>query len=788
MRTYIYQSRVLRRRLRAARSPLPHLALWGGLRRFLTGSILIFSAGLATGNAEIIEDIQVQFAEEGLLAEEVVLANMEAAVGQAFDEGVLDKDLKRLYASGLVEKVEFLREPLRGGLRLIVVVQARAKLREILFIGNSAVSSKKLRGRILLEPNQSWDDRALEEARLEILELYAKAGFPSAGVTHSIGPAEGGYSRITFSIDEGQRAVLGRISIEGNRVFTDRQILEKMKLRERRLLKLFGKVASIDNQVLEDDLLAIEKLYRDAGYLDARITEVERRTGTASGPITLVLTIAEGVRPTVAELSVSGIEAVSPETILTKLQMQEGMPYSGKAVGEDVEFLREFYGRKGYPDLHVRPFLSSAGEGSIKLEYSVYEGATFSVGEIRITGNEETQDRVIRRELAILPGETFNTALVEASASRVRQLPNFSRVEMTPTSSSEEGYKDIHVAVTEQPTGEVAVGAGFSSIDNVVGFLRIQQSNFDLAGWPGFTGAGQKFRLNLQAGAERRDLELDFIEPWLFGKDLTLATGAYYHDILYNSDVYEERHLGGQASLRRKLGEHRSVAAGYKLDFGKVHNIDPAASDDVKALEGDFTDSMLFAEYMLTTVDSFKFPRRGHRLSLRGELSGLGGDVETYAFEIRAAKYYHLPLDTVFHLEGAFRTIDSYGGGGIPIYKREFLGGANDLRGYDYRGVGPKDEDGEPLGALSSLSGTAEISTPLPGKLGGRVRVATFLDAGTVSDRAWGVDDFYGDVGVGLRLFIIGDTPIRLDYAIPLKTDRFNDSGGRFNLQMRYEF
>jgi outer membrane protein insertion porin family len=561
-----------------------------------------------------------------------------------------------------------------------------------------------------------------------------------------------------------------------------------MKLRERKLLKLFGKSGRIDNQVLEGDVLAIEGFYRDSGYPDARVTGIERIETGDPDHIDLVLTISEGILQTVSSVSVSGTDAVSRETILSKLQMRAGMVYSAKAVREDVAFLRSYYGRKGYTGLHVRPLLEGAGPGELEVEYSIYEGASFAVGEIRITGNEETEDRVIRRELAILPGEIFNTALVEASAARLRQLPNFSRVEIAPSASSEGGYKDIHVSLVEQQTGEIAFGAGFSSIENIVGFLRITQSNFDLSGWPSFTGAGQKFRLNLQAGAERRDLELDFIEPWLFGKQLELSTGIYYHDILYNSDVYEERHIGGQASLRQKLGEDHWITGGYRLDLGKVHNIDPQASDQIAAAAGDFTDSMLFAEYNITTVDSYKFPRRGHRFKLRGELSGLGGDVETYAFEMRGAKYYHLPLDTVFHLEGAYRTIDSYGGGGIPTYKREYLGGATDLRGYDYRGVGPKDENREPLGGLGSLSVTAELSTPLPGKLGEKVRLATFFDAGTVSDSAWGFGDVYGDVGVGLRLFIIGDTPIRLDYAIPLKTDRFNSPDGRFNLQLRYEF
>jgi len=765
---------------------LPHRARSLRALTLLAAAITFGIASLA--GAQVIKDIDVQYVGGARVAEGAILANMQTAVGDTLDESILDEDLKRLYESELVENVNFLQEPYQGGMRLIVQVEARAKFREILFIGNSAISTQKLRGKILLAPNEAWDDLAIQEAREDILKMYAKKGYSSVDVTYSIDSVEDGFSRITFSIDEGDRAILDAIGFEGNTVFTDKELGALMKVKEWKLLRIFGKKAKIDNQILEDDVLAIENHYRDAGYVNARVTDTERRPTGKGDHVDLILTISEGEQHSVAGISVSGTDAVSGDMITTKLQLQPGMVYSAKAVREDVQFLREYYGRKGYADLNVIPQLTSAGENLLNIDYSVFEGVPSTVGEIRIIGNEKTQDRVIRRELAILPGEPFNTSLLEASAARLRQLPNFSQVDITPTASAENGYKDVTISVVEKPTGSVNFGAGFSSIDNLVGFVDVIQTNFDIKGWPKFTGAGQKFRLSLKYGTERRDFAIDFTEPWLFDKKLSLSVGGYYRDIYYNSDYYDERHAGTEISLRKPFGEFSYGKLGYRLDFAKIHNIDSDASEEIKEEEGDYTDSMLFVEYTIDTRDSFTLPREGHKLSFGAEFSGIGGDVETYAFEIGGAQYYTGPLDTIFSIEGIFRTIDSYGDQDVPIFKREFLGGARNLRGYDYRDAGPKDENGEPLGGRTSAYFTAEVSTPIPGSLGDKVRVATFYDVGAVSTSAWDFGDVWSDVGIGLRLFILPGAPIRLDYGYPLQTDEYTGSSGQFNFQMGWNF
>jgi outer membrane protein insertion porin family len=294
--------------------------------------------------------------------------------------------------------------------------------------------------------------------------------------------------------------------------------------------------------------------------------------------------------------------------------------------------------------------------------------------------------------------------------------------------------------------------------------------------------------MSIKYGTRRRDIALDWTEPWLFDRKLAVSTGVFYRDIFFNSDLYDERHAGGEVSLRKPLSENSYGKVGYRLDFAKIHNIDDDASDLIRAEEGDYVDSQLFAEWTLDTRDSFTLPRKGHKFSIGTEL-GVGGDVETYAFEIGGAQYYTGPLDTIFSLEGIFRTIDTYGSGTVPIFKREFLGGARNLRGYDYREAGStKDEDGEPLGGKTSAYLTAEVSTPLPGKLGDKVRLATFYDVGTVSSSSWNFDDVYSDIGIGVRLFILPGAPIRLDYGYPLKTDEFTGSSGKFNFQMGWNF
>jgi outer membrane protein insertion porin family len=219
-----------------------------------------------------------------------------------------------------------------------------------------------------------------------------------------------------------------------------------------------------------------------------------------------------------------------------------------------------------------------------------------------------------------------------------------------------------------------------------------------------------------------------------------------------------------------------------------IEDIAANASDLIRQEAGDYLQSSFGLAYSHDTRDVILgLTRKGHKFQLDAAVSGLGGDVETYELGISGEQYFSLPGDTVLRLEGAFETVDNWGGERVPIFQRRFLGGSSNLRGFDYRDVGPKDELGEPLGGGSSVFLTAEYNFPLFWK---PFRGVVFADIGTVDESFFGFGgDWNSDVGLGIHVYnILPQGPIRLEVGFPVSTDEFNDDGPQFNINMGYKF
>ena len=191
------------------------------------------------------------------------------------------------------------------------------------------------------------------------------------------------------------------------------------------------------------------------------------------------------------------------------------------------------------------PEILPAGPGAVDVTYRLDEGVQSYVNLINIQGNNRTKDRVIRRELAVKPGEIFDTTLVNVSRQRLENLNYFSKVELTPADTIVPGRKDLNVIVEEKRTGSFNFGAGFSTIDSLVGFAEVTQANFDLFNWPSFVGAGQRFRIRGQYGLQRKDFIASLTEPWFLGYKLSVGAEAYYHEANFLSDVYKTSPITG---------------------------------------------------------------------------------------------------------------------------------------------------------------------------------------------------------------------------------------------------
>jgi outer membrane protein assembly factor BamA len=191
----------------------------------------------------------------------------------------------------------------------------------------------------------------------------------------------------------------------------------------------------------------------------------------------------------------------------------------------------------------------------------------------------------------VAPGDEYNTVLLERSREVLNNLGYFSSVEFFPNDAEIEGFKDVNIALTEKSTGTINFGVGFSSIDSLVGFLDITQSNFDLWNYPRFSGGGQKFRASVKLGTERRDVVVSLTEPWFMGRKLALGGEVFYRDIYYLSDLYDQSQVGAAVSLRKPVGEHNSVSTEYRIQQIEIDNIDPAATAVIRSEAGTYLQS-----------------------------------------------------------------------------------------------------------------------------------------------------------------------------------------------------
>lgn len=733
--------------------------------------------------AKTVRGLDVEFIGPETISKDRILQNMSLKSGDTLSQAAVEEDIKNLYSNVPgIKNIRILTEDAGGnGVTVIVVVETEQKLGGWSYRGNTVFTNERLDKAVNLTIGQPVSDIEVQGAVGEIRGLYRKGGYSEVGVTYDTVPGQEGFVDVVFKINEGGQSLLRQIDFVGNNAFKDRELRELMKSKEISILSKFLNSGKIDSEQLSNDLDAIEDHYKDHGYLNARVADVQRLR-VDDKRVDIVITIDEGAVYSVEGVRIVGASAFSVGDLSPMLTTGPGQTFSAQNIENDIEALRNYYGERGYAEARVTPQLDSAGGDSVSVTYDIFEGGKYHIREINITGNNKTKDGVIRRELAIEPGDLYNTPRINASKARLNNTAYFSNVDMLPVDTNTPGYKDVNIHVNEKPTGTLNFGAGFSSIDNFVGFVEVTQTNFDIGNFGNWTGGGQRFRAAARVGTERRDFIVSHTEPWLFGKPLAFTHEYFYRNLLFLSDVYDQTNYGGDFNVRKKVGEFSNIRVGYKIDQVEIHDIEPRASDIIRAEEGEFLRGALSINWIHDTRDDIFIPRSGHRINAGATYTGAGGDISNVHLEAGAIQYFHLPFDGIFSVEGHVHAVD---GDDTPIFERRFLGGANNLRGFDFRDVGPKDATGEAIGGLTSAYATAEYTFPLIRQ----VRGALFYDIGVVSADEYSFDgDVNANYGVGVRIYMPAIGPIRLDYGIPTASDEFNDSSGRFNFNIGYRF
>ena len=734
----------------------------------------------------IVRSIEIQYVGPETVSRERILANLRTRVGSPYSETTVEDDIRNLYKTGAVQNVRMYGEPQANGVRVMVIVATRVLVTEIEIDGAESIKPQKVRARIKFKVPGPAKEETLEEGRQNIIDLYQRKGFTGVDVQFRLQINEArGTARAIYTVNEGQKGAVRAVRFEGNAHFSERILRKQMKTKAKSIISFFDKSGRLDNQQLQQDLDSLREFYQNHGYIEVAIKDV--RQEHYDGSLRLVVVIAEGLQYHVGKLTIVGQQAGSADKIRAILKMKEGSVYSPKALHDDAKAVTDAYGAGGYVDVQLLPQGIPAGPGVVDLTYTVDEGGRSFVERVNIVGNTRTKDKVIRREILIAPGDVFNTVRVDRSKQRLENLGYFSKVDTFPEDTTVPGRKDLLVQLEEKRTGSLNFGAGFSTIDSLVGFVELTQGNFDLFNWPTFTGGGEKFRARVQYGTERQDYVLALTEPYFLDRPLSLGGEAFYHESDFLSTEYNQRNYGFNVDLRKPITSFASISLDYRLEEIDIFNVSSTASSAIMAEEGSHLQSQVGTTLLLDTRDNVFLTRRGTRVTFTPYIAGgfLGGNTQVYGFSLAASQYFLLPYDTILLLDGEAATVDTWGSGDrVPIFDRLFLGGANNLRGFDFRDVGPKDNSGEPLGGQTLARITIEYTVPIITK----VRGAIFYDTGFVNTNSYdfGTSHIASDVGVGLRLDLpIG--PLRIDYGYPIQKDN-NTNGGKINFNVGYQF
>ncbi len=790
-----------------------------------------------------IDRVDIKFVGPSSISEDFIRSNLRLKPGTTYIPGQTQDDVHSLYGTGQFYNIRVsVDQADDGGVVLTYTVQARPRVTEIKLEGNKKLSDTKLKKKITAKIGEPLDEQRLFTDVQEIKKLYEKNGLAETKVKYVLNIEEvTGHGTVVFHVEESPKVKIKDVEFLGAKAFPQKKLRGEIKTQRRWMFSWITGSGFFKQDEFDGDHDILSDFYRNHGYLDFEIKDVKLDHPTPDALVVKYF-VNEGQQYKVGSVKFTGSKIFSDAEIVKGLRdihdyehlksklgpdslpMDAGDIFTPEGLSKDTEAVQDFYGSKGYVDVTQGQALRvlrvpNLEKSTMDLEYQFDESQKSYVQKVEIRGNLKTKDKVIRRELAISPGDVLDMVRVKISKQRLEGLQYFDKTDLSPepTDPPIAGKKNLIINVSEQNTGNFSIGAGFSSVDALVGYAEVTQGNFDLFHPPYFTGGGQKMRVKVQLGTKRQDYELSFIEPWFLNRKLSLGVDLYRHSLNFESpnNIYNETRTGAKVSLSRALGSDFLIGSvnytiedvgialnspwhALQLDsFGNpiTDNLAPGA---ILSETGDHLYQRFGGSLAYDTRNSVQLPNHGQRSELTGEISA--GDKTYYKLELHTSWYWPgLFKGHVIEAGGRVGMADSLSGGDVPFYDRYYLGGLYSLRGFKFRNIAPREPNlyvdptgnstfAEPIGGDSYWFGSVEYSVPILEKDSGpSLRVAMFYDIGAVSESSYSFSgDYLDNWGFGIRLNIPRLGPLRLDYGIPITQDKYNSGGGKFQFGVGY--
>ncbi|TRZ94974.1 outer membrane protein assembly factor BamA [bacterium] len=728
------------------------------------------------------------------ISSNTIISKMKTRIGSPYQENIISDDLKRLYLLGFFSDIKIDTQDYKGGLKVIITLTERPIIESITFSGIKRLTMKdeKIKESLKSKEAQYLDYPSLAEDVQTLKKMYEKIGYSQAVVEYKIELSDQTNKvKVQFNILEGKRIRIKDIFVEGNKSYPKSRILKLIKNKR----AWFFNAGVFKEDVFQEDIERIKSFYRREGFTDV-VVDSQTTIDPKKAFLYITIRIQEGKKYLVGNVTIRGYENISEKDILARLkECIPGKVFSQEALKQDVANIQGLYFDRGYILAQVQDTGSLNTQTSrIDIVYDITENDIYYVGKIKIRGNVKTKDVVIRREMRIKPGDKFDGDKLRRSKERLQNLGFFEEISYDTEDTSVLDKKDLVVEVKESKTGAFSFGGGYSTVDKLVGFVEIEQKNFDWRNWPYFTGAGQELKLRASLGTAIENFSLSFTEPWMFDYPISFGFDAYKNTRKRETDIgygYDEDVTGGDIRFGKEISEYIRADLTYRFDSIDISNVSDDATDDLKSEAG--TNNISSLKYGLTydSRNNVFDTTKGDVLSGSLECAGgpFGGDRSYFKFIGRASHYIPLVSNSVLEMRGRVGFADTYGSTDkIPIYERFFAGGAYTIRGYRERKVGPNDpKSKDPLGGNSMFIGNLEYTYPLFSFL----KTAVFFDTGNVWEKLgkFGSGGLKSSVGLGFRIKTpIG--PIMLDYGIPFNKEPGEEkkSNGRFHFSMSHGF
>lgn len=757
-----------------------------------------------------VNKIRLDFRGFQAVSDQYVLSNIQLRPGMNYSPAVIDKSIRSLYQSGYFEFVEVSVEEVAGGqIDVIFEIVSKYTVGSVKFTGIDKFSRNRLLKKSEFDEDKTLDEYAVSVGADKIKEYYIEKGYPDVEVDYSIDRNQDtGIADVIYEIDEGSKIKIKSVQFEGNEVFSNRKLRKELETKKNNFFLSWITGSGIFDQTqFEEDLEALRVFYRNEGYLDIVIDDSKVEIEVIENRrMVITIQVQEGLRYFVGAMQVENATIFTEQELLSAVQLEVGDPFSPEAVDEAADAVRTYYTSRGYLNAYVNAErVPNMDTRQIDLNFRVRESEKFYVESINVDGNTKTKSRVIVRELALRPGDVFDLQRMETSKRRLENTRYFENVALDPETTNLPGRKDLGVTVQEGRTGNLSFGAGFGSIERVVVYFEVTQSNFDLFNWrSGFQGDGQKFRFRASLGSRSNQILISFEEPWLFEQQLAFGVDLFRSESEFNSTNYNELRTGFELYLRRRLFELVEARLSYRLELVEIFDVafgpgprNPDGSvtgdgvpDVFQAAQGEELISKVGLTFLRDNRDSVVFTRKGSRTSLATELAGVGGDVNYFKLEGRTAQYFPTfdTLRQTFSVLGRLGSIAPYGDSDtVPFYDRFYLGGPDTLRGFEFRDVGPLDDDV----STESIGGNTYglISFEYQFRIAEPIGIVVFYDWGFVNEEEYDFSfaDYADNWGVGARILLLG-SPLKLDFGIPITSPEGADDGVQFNFSFGTRF